>query len=60
MHEAYISPGIVDGAVVHKQAQDRATDKRHPEGTFVHEHKHGTKCNDRCKMYLARTEATNG
>jgi hypothetical protein len=52
MHEAFIIPGIVDGAVVHKQAQDRAVDERHPDDTLVHDHKSGVRCNERCKMYL--------
>lgn len=48
MHSAYIVPGIVDGAVVEKQAEDRSRDKRHPEPTFVHYHKMGNECNEKC------------
>jgi hypothetical protein len=50
----YIIPGIVDGAVVHKQAQERQSDSRFPEGTYVHNHKKGVHCNEKCTFYPAQ------
>lgn len=52
-HESYIVPGVVDGAVVHAQAQRRQSDIRHPESTHVHNHREGEHCNKGCTFYPA-------
>jgi hypothetical protein len=51
MHNAYVLPGIVDEAVVKKQAEARAMDARFPEATAIHYHRHGTMCNSKCYIY---------
>lgn len=57
MHETFIAPGIVDGAVAHAQAHKRANDKKMPEATIVHDHRYGEHCNSKCKEY--KTEEQN-
>lgn len=52
MHHAFIIPNIVDGAVVHKQAQTRLTDKfTGGAETAVHAHRYGEACTDECVIY---------
>lgn len=51
MHHAYIVPGVIDGAVVHKQADARLHDRRSPGETVVHAHRKGFYCNDDCRVY---------
>lgn len=51
MHEMFITPGIVDGAVVHKQAQKHLLDRYSPHETIVHAHAYQSYCNDQCVVY---------
>ena len=48
MHNAFIIPGVVDEATIKAQADRRRNDKRYPEATAVHHHRHTEPCNDRC------------
>lgn len=50
MHQAFVIRGLVDPAVVHKQAHRRANDPRYPEPTAVHIHKQGERCNEQCYL----------
>lgn len=52
MHAYYVAPGIVDGAVAHKQAWERLTDSRTGgEDSIVHAHSYQSECNARCTRY---------
>jgi hypothetical protein len=44
MRHSYISPGIIDASVVHKQAHERMVDTRSPGDTLVHDHAYGVSC----------------
>jgi hypothetical protein len=46
MQHAYITPSVVDAAVVHKQAHERMVDIRDPSDTLVHDHAYGADCQD--------------
>jgi len=57
-YHAYLIPGLVDEAVVRKQAEDRRDDYRNPEVTVVHRHQEdGTPmqslagCTELCMIY---------
>jgi len=49
VHQSYIIRGLVDGAVVHKQAQRRRDVQG--ETTVVHQHGRGQTCTDKCMIY---------
>lgn len=60
MHSYFIIPGIIDGAVVHKQADERRKDRRSPEDSIVHAHSKGETCNTNCKYYKVEMENIHG
>lgn len=51
MHNYYVVPNLVDGAIANKQAWERLVDKRHPDESIVHQHKHLEPCTDKCRRY---------
>jgi hypothetical protein len=58
-HNYFVVPGVVDGAVVSKQAWKRLTDKwTGGEDSYVHKHTYREACNDRCTIYHV-CETTN-
>lgn len=50
MHEAYVIPGVVDGAVVKAQAERRRDKEGKP--TRIHFHRHGEACNNKCYIVI--------
>jgi hypothetical protein len=54
VRQAYVIPGVVDEAVLRKQALKRANpgkhDKQAPEQTAIHKHKQGKRCNESCYL----------
>jgi hypothetical protein len=60
VHQVFIISGVVDEAVVRKQAYARANRPRlvrndnvvvqEPERTAVHKHKQGQRCNESCYL----------
>lgn len=49
MHEYFVSPGLVDMSEVRKKANRSLRDKRDPEESNIHAHKHGDQCNENCE-----------
>lgn len=60
MHHSFIIPGVIDEAVVRKQAYARLTDGRFPSETTIHYHGNLQSCNDRCELITSRSEDSDG